>query len=103
MGWLSRKVTRIDTSASMATQEKAALSEVDCSLDRDSAKQLVGVTETGSFARGECTCCGWHGPGRRARDVAAEDAQVHKLTGCTPSESVVARVHPGEEAGVPAQ
>lgn len=41
------------------------------------------VVERGSFAHAFCGECGWEGPGRRSRGVAALDADGHARTGCT--------------------
>lgn len=41
-----------------------------------------GVVERRNFAHAACTACGWRGPGRRARSVAAEDGDLHALAGC---------------------
>lgn len=38
--------------------------------------------ERGNFTHGFCAECGWEGPGRRARGMAIEDAQLHGLAGC---------------------
>ena len=37
----------------------------------------VGTRERGSFTFGTCHGCGWSGPGRRARALAAPDAVRH--------------------------
>jgi hypothetical protein len=42
----------------------------------------VGTRERGSFTFGTCHCCGWSGPGRRARALAAQDAVRHLEGGC---------------------
>ncbi len=44
--------------------------------------QIVDVpdretVEIGSFAHGVCDDCGWRGPGRRSRSMAADDAHDH--------------------------
>ena len=46
------------------------------------AGRLVGTRERGSFTFGICHGCGWSGPGRRARAVAARDAVRHLEAGC---------------------
>ncbi|GMA41004.1 hypothetical protein GCM10025883_30490 [Mobilicoccus caccae] len=35
------------------------------------------TTEVGSFAHGACARCDWKGPGRRARSMAEDDAELH--------------------------
>ena len=42
----------------------------------------VGTRERGSFTFGTCHGCGWSGPGRRARALAAQDAVQHLEAGC---------------------
>jgi hypothetical protein len=42
----------------------------------------VGTRERGSFTFGTCHGCGWSGPGRRARALAAQDAVRHLDAGC---------------------
>ena len=42
----------------------------------------VGTRERGSFTFGTCHGCGWSGPGRRARALAAQDAVRHLEAGC---------------------
>jgi len=42
----------------------------------------VGTSERGSFTFGTCHGCGWSGPGRRARALAAQDAVGHLEAGC---------------------
>jgi hypothetical protein len=45
----------------------------------------------GSFAHGVCRACGWIGPGRRSRRLAACDADEH-LESCAPGrERLTAR------------
>ncbi|UGY92856.1 hypothetical protein [Streptomyces gobiensis] len=36
----------------------------------------TSTTERGSFVSASCSC-GWHGPARRARGKAREDASAH--------------------------
>lgn len=40
------------------------------------------TVERGPFTHAFCPDCGWEGPGRRARNVALEDAGLHALAGC---------------------
>jgi hypothetical protein len=42
----------------------------------------AGIEDRGSFTHGTCGHCGWSGPGRRARSVAARDAVRHLQAGC---------------------
>ena len=42
----------------------------------------TNLVERGSFSHGSCGDCDWEGPGRRARNMAVEDAALHALTGC---------------------
>jgi hypothetical protein len=46
------------------------------------ADTRAGTEERGSFTFGTCHGCGWTGPGRRARAVAARDAAGHLEAGC---------------------
>ena len=48
----------------------------------DSHAARAGTEDRGSFTHGTCGGCGWSGPGRRARAVAARDAVRHLQTGC---------------------
>jgi hypothetical protein len=45
----------------------------------------AGTEDRGSFTHGTCSDCGWSGPGRRARAVAARDAVRHLQTVCAGS------------------
>ena len=46
------------------------------------AAPSVATWERGSFTFGTCHGCGWSGPGRRARALAAQDAVRHLEAGC---------------------
>ncbi len=48
----------------------------------DAHAARAGTEDRGSFTHGTCDDCGWSGPGRRARAVAARDAVRHLQTGC---------------------
>ena len=49
--------------------------------------------DRGSFTHGTCGGCGWSGPGRRARAVAARDAVRHLQTGCAGELTTAAHDH----------
>ena len=49
--------------------------------------------DRGSFTHGTCGGCGWSGPGRRARAVAARDAVRHLQTGCAGEVTTAAHDH----------
>ena len=74
----------------------------------DSHAARAGTEDRGSFTHGTCGDCGWSGPGRRARAVAARDAVRHLQTGCAgkrtsaEANSDVSRWSrpPGDEDGV---
>jgi hypothetical protein len=53
------------------------------SAPADSSAAWAGTEDRGSFTHGTCGCCGWSGPGRRARATAARDAVRHLQLGCT--------------------
>ncbi len=49
--------------------------------------------DRGAFTHGTCGGCGWSGPGRRARAVAARDAVRHLQTGCAGEVTTTAHDH----------
>ena len=57
----------------------------------------VGTSDRGSFTFGTCHGCGWSGPGRRARALAAQDAVGHLQAGC--EGAIAPHAVPGGAAG----
>jgi hypothetical protein len=56
--------------------------QTDGGPPNDNHAARAGTEDRGSFTHGTCGDCGWSGPGRRARAVAARDAVRHLQTGC---------------------
>ncbi|MCA0437963.1 MAG: hypothetical protein M9891_16560 [Austwickia sp.] len=50
----------------------------------------AACVERGSFTHAICAACGWEGPARRARGVAAHDGELHALAGCGPAAADLA-------------
>jgi hypothetical protein len=45
--------------------------------DPEPAAHQLDIVESGAFAHVRCRDCGWQGPARRSRAVAAADGQQH--------------------------
>ena len=86
-------------SPELLTRAHAPLTDVRTALPdahgppTDNHPARPGTEDRGSFTHGTCGGCGWSGPGRRARAVAARDAVRHLQTGCAGDVTTAADDH----------